>query len=309
MLELKSRKKFSKKRVLFAKLALCFLASLLFLSSRLKPLEGENPLLSLAQYCLYPFHYTFVTSKDFVESGVSQYLYLVSVAKENMILRDEKDSLKLRVLELEAQKGELERLKKLLDFSERNVKGDFLSTKVMTRFRHSNAEGFRISAGSKDGVTPGMPVLSPDGIVGKVIRTSYFFSDVSLLTDTHFVLDVLLERTRHRALLKGDYDNSCFFEVPKQEDIKIGDTLVSSGLLGFFKKGLPVGEVVEVRFDGVENVKLARVKLWAQLQSLEEVLVLKQKPSSHYKPLREEKPSSESLKVTKKTPEGSKKGL
>ena len=100
----------------------------------------------------------------------------------------------------------------------------------MGRFKRLAFEGIRLSKGSSHGVEVGFPVVSSHGVVGKTIRTSYGFSDVLLLTDANFVLDIMVERTRLRALLKGGSGSTCLFEVPKHADLRVGDTLVSSGL-------------------------------------------------------------------------------
>ena len=275
MLELKTKKKMTRKGSLLLKGSLSVLLTLLFFSSYLRLYEGEKSLVTFTQNLVYPIQYFFQSSRVFIEDSLSLYVRLSSVAAENKLLKEENFNLRAKLLEKNGLESELVRFKKLLNFSERIHEEDMLATRVVAGFNHLNSQGLRVSSGSNSGVKVGMPVVSTKGVVGKVIRTSFGFSDVSLVTDSHFVLDVLLERTRVRTLLKGDYNDLCVFEVPKQSDLKVGDSVVTSGLLGVFTKGLPVGVVSEINFELGETVKTAKVSLWAKMDSLEEVLILK----------------------------------
>lgn len=277
MLEVKSKKKMSKKRSFLLKGGLFFLIALIFFSSPLKKPKGESSFFSLLQGVIYPFQYGFELSRIFVLDSFNRYVYLLAVSDENEKLKNENFLLRAELLGKNNLKAELKRLKKLLNFSEKISTEKMMATRVVSNFHHLSTHGIRVSSGTNSGVQVGMPVVSPKGVVGKVVRTSPFYSDVSLVSDSQFVLDIFVERTRVRTILKGDYHDSCIFDLPKNYDLKVGDTVVTSGLLGIFTKGLPVGVVSDIDMESSDLVKVARVKLWSKLDSLEEVLILKQK--------------------------------
>lgn len=283
MLELRTRKKLTRKSVLILKSSLLVLLVLSFFSSYLKPVQGEKTVLSFFQNLIYPFQYGFESSKDFLTGSFNHYINLVHVAEENEKLKQENLTLKARLLNAKELEDETIRLKRLLHFSEKFPQDSLEATRIIGSFYRLSAQGVRISSGTSSGVYVGMPIISPSGVVGKVIRTSYGFSDVMLLTDSNFVLDVLLERTRGRSLLRGLSPGRCVLEVHKDSDIKVGDTLVTSGLLNIFPKGLPIGVVTRIKVDVEETVKTAEVNVWAKIGSLEGVLIVKKGSSSKKK--------------------------
>jgi rod shape-determining protein MreC len=131
----------------------------------------------------------------------------------------------------------------------------------------------RISKGEFDGVRIGMPVVTAEGVVGRIIRTGKKFSDVHLLLDSNFNVDVLLQRTRIRGVLKGQGSHGVL-KLNRQSEIRIGDTIITSGIVGGFAKGLPVGRVVRISYESDNVSQSVRVEPWAEFDQIEEVVVL-----------------------------------
>jgi rod shape-determining protein MreC len=119
-----------------------------------------------------------------------------------------------------------------------------------------------------------MPVVAADGIVGKVIRTGMHFSDVQLLVDSDFHLDVLLQRTRVRGVLSGAARTHCTLQLSKRVEIRIGDTLITSGIVGGFPKGLPVGRVMRITYESDNVAQTIDVEPWIDHRRVEEVMVI-----------------------------------
>src|SRR3989304_3950989 len=108
-------------------------------------------------------------------------------------------------------------------------------------------QGVFIDAGSGMGVEPGMAVLIPGGAVGRVHRTFSGLSEVILLTDSRFAADVIVERTRVRAIAEGMGGDLCRLKyVSPTQDVVPGDRVLFSGFDGSMPKGTLLGTVASV---------------------------------------------------------------
>lgn len=103
----------------------------------------------------------------------------------------------------------------------------------------------RIDRGSKY-ARPGMAVLSPDGIVGRVDKIFDDYSDVMLITDARSRIAVELARNRAQGILQGDQEDGCVVDIPKDYEVEVGDLVQTSGVDELFPKGHPVGRVVRI---------------------------------------------------------------
>ncbi len=92
-----------------------------------------------------------------------------------------------------------------------------------------------------------MPAITLNGLAGKVISTSPHFSEILLLTDTNFSVAVRVERTRSEGIVSGTGTNMCILKyIPVEEDIMVGDRLITSGTDGIFPEGIKVGVVKKI---------------------------------------------------------------
>jgi rod shape-determining protein MreC len=107
-----------------------------------------------------------------------------------------------------------------------------------------------IDKGTGSGFQVEMPIISPGGVVGKVVSTSPHTSQILLITDPNSAIPAVIESTRVKGIIKGRGGNLLSLDyVRRAENVKAGDSIVTSGLLGVFPVGLKVGTVVEVRRD------------------------------------------------------------
>lgn len=210
-------------------------------------------------------------------------------------IQDENSELKTQVAELESQltdKSELEkeneRLKELLDFKEENTTYETIGADVIGKTPGVWFDTFTISAGRADGVEVDMPVITADGLVGKVTSVAQSYSQVTCIIDASSGVSVVVERTRDNGVAKGDGANLELDEdilsieyLPIDSNLMPGDKVLTSGLDGIYPKGLYVGEIVEVSRDTVssedgENTeqKIAALKTGVDFKRLEEVMVV-----------------------------------
>jgi rod shape-determining protein MreC len=132
-----------------------------------------------------------------------------------------------------------------------------------------------ISRGTRHGVRPGAPVITPDGVCGKVIACGPHQSLVQTLLAPESRIAVLNLRSRVPALARPDRAGRLVLEyAPKESDFKVGDTVVTAGLGTVFPKGLKLGEVVAVPDRPEALFKPVTVQPFADVSRIEQVFVI-----------------------------------
>jgi rod shape-determining protein MreC len=215
--------------------------------------------------------------------GVSEiwqeYIYLVDIRGENQRLRSEIKRLREEQFKLSGTANENRRLRKLLQLRDQ-LEGAFLSAQVIGKevspfFR---VVRIRLDRGERDRVKPGMPVLSADGLVGQVQRTWGRYSDVLLTADKTSAIDVIVQRNSARGILKGTGSNqsyTCRLEyLSRQDEVKIDDLIVTSGLGQRFPASIVVGTISKLVKRDFGLYQEAEVTPIVQFSKLEEVLVM-----------------------------------
>lgn len=176
---------------------------------------------------------------------------------------------------LKETEAENARLKAMLGYVESTVDQEIVA-RVIGLNPTSQFQSVRINRGEDDGVRPGMPVLTPDGVVGQVVRVVGGSADVMLLTDASSRIGAVLQRTRVRATVTGlgDGRRLSLNLVRREDDAKDGDEVVTSGTDGIFPPGLHVGTLYDVQRPAVGMFLTATVKPSVDLARVEEVLVI-----------------------------------
>jgi rod shape-determining protein MreC len=137
----------------------------------------------------------------------------------------------------------------------------------------------QIDLGSRDGVRENLPVITPDGLVGRVSSVSLTRSQIILVGDPDCRVSAIVEnaaRDMGVVIASGPLDTSLveLTYLASSANLKPGQNVISSGLGGVFPKGIPIGQVVDSRSVEYGLYTEARVKLNANLGSLEQVWVL-----------------------------------
>jgi rod shape-determining protein MreC len=132
-----------------------------------------------------------------------------------------------------------------------------------------------ISRGTRTGVRPGAPVITPDGVCGKVIACGPHQSLVQTLLAPESRIAVLDLRSRVPALARADRAGRLVLDyAPKESDFGIGDTVVTAGLGTVFPKGLRLGEVIAVPDRPEALFKPVTIRPFADVSRLEQVFVI-----------------------------------
>jgi rod shape-determining protein MreC len=211
---------------------------------------------------------------DGVVGTVNHYVDLRGVREENDALRLENMQLRAAVQLLGEARAENERLKQLLAYAEK-VPGPKIPARVVGVNPVAKLLSVRISSGERQGVVQGMSVVTPDGIVGQVIRATGGYADVALVTDPQSRVGVRVQRSRARGTAAGTGSGPLKLEnMLRTEDVENGDLIITSGTDGVYPPGLVVGRVANLEKKEHGMFQAADILPAVDTTKLEEVLVV-----------------------------------
>ena len=250
-------------------------------------LERAEPVRAAGVVLFRPFY----SAADFLRGGISsvwnRYIALVGVSRENERLRKEVTELRERIHETRDAVLENRRLKDLLRYSQ-NVDRRTLGARVVG---HDVSPWFRaifLGTGSEAGVEGGMSVVTPYGAVGRIHKVHPGLSEVLLVTDGRFAADVMVERSRVRAIAEGVGGNFCRLKyVSPVQDVAVGDRIVFSGFDGSMPKGVLLGTVVSVDRPKESLFQKVKVQCAVNFQDVEEVMVILSRPSVPFRAVKD----------------------
>jgi len=203
----------------------------------------------------------------------NHYFALQTTSRENEALRVENDALKLAISQLQSKAAEADRLAALLSFKETQAAAPMLGARVIAVSAGTASRTIEIDRGERDGIATNMAVITPDGAVGKVTAVYRDTSQVLLLTDERGGAGAMLINTRTQGPVSGTGDPTLVMKyVATEEDVKIGEKIVTSGMDKIFPRDIPVGTVLEVK--NGNPFKQIRVQPAAKFDRLETVIVL-----------------------------------
>lgn len=222
-----------------------------------------------------PLTRSVVHTQDWFSDTWHNYVWLRNVRKENEDLKNQLVQMKMREVRLVEDANQARRLQLLLGFKEPHILKT-LPAQVISTTGSDFARAIYIDKGSKDGIAADMPVVVPQGIVGKVLKVFPTTSLVLLINDPSSGAGVILEKSRLRGTLKGSASGATIMnQVMSDEKVEPGEHIITSGGDGVFPKGLPVGTVMSVT-PGQDLFLNIRVRPAAPVGRLEEVLVITQ---------------------------------
>lgn len=206
----------------------------------------------------------------------SGYVDLRFVNERNDELVRENDDLRNQVQRLAELEAENARLRRMVSFVESQPEVRMVAAPVVGFGPDPKFRGVRIGKGAGDGLMPGMAVVTPDGVVGRLLNVYESVSDVLLIIDPQSAVAVLSQRTRARASARGmgETDRLRLDYLVKGDDLNEGDWLVTAPSGGLFPKGLRVGRATNVGQPGPGLFKPAELTPSVDFDRLDEVLVV-----------------------------------
>ena len=173
----------------------------------------------------------------------SNYVDLIHIRKQNKDLKSELDRLHLEEDSLAEDARQGQRLQALLGFKEKYIY-QTVAAQVIGTSGTEQSHVLLIDKGSQDGIKPDMPVITPDGIVGKTRDVFRHTSQVLEISDATSGAGVILEKTRIRGVLRGDsWGQPEIVNVSPDERIQNGESVLTSGGDAIYPRGLSVGTV------------------------------------------------------------------
>ncbi|MSO61192.1 MAG: rod shape-determining protein MreC [Acidobacteria bacterium] len=220
---------------------------------------------------------------DGVRNLWSGYVALKDAHRENDALKHELQTLQVRLQEERAEAQRTDNLRQLLELRER-AHLDTTAAEVIAAAASPEFRTVTIDKGTSEGLKTDMAVISPAGVVGRVILPSGRAAKVQLLIDRNAAAGGLIERTRVQGVVEGVGDGSLRMDyVPATADVKPGDLVVTSGIDGIYPKGFVIGTIEQVD-RGSGGYHLITVRPAVDFTRLEEVLVVRTPPASREGP-------------------------
>ena len=177
--------------------------------------------------------------------------------------------------------AENERLRSLMGSYEKYSQYEPMFARVIGKDTGNWFATFTVDKGSSGGVTENMTVMSADGVVGRVVEVGLNYAKVMSIIDGSSGVAALIERNRDNGVVRGMVDDTTSEHLlqmnylPDVNDVRTGDTVLTSGLDGIFPKGLPIGTVTQISRQSSGLAQYVVVTPYTDFEHIEEVILLK----------------------------------
>jgi rod shape-determining protein MreC len=230
-------------RVLFV---LVLAVQLLVLTIR-APRRGEarSPLERVGLGLVAPLGRLVDLTADTASGARQRFRRRADLERENAELRGELEALRIERMRGHDYEDEARRLAQALDYARRENAVFHLADVVYV----DHTSWLRTLVVDAGGFRPreNQPVVSPLGLVGRVVVAAGRYAKVQLVTDRAAAVGAMLERTRRQGVVRGDGEGGLEMDyVPVQADVAVGDRVVTAGIDGVYPRGVPVGRVLRV---------------------------------------------------------------
>jgi len=226
-----------------------------------------NIRITLSRLASYTILFPFVEIDEFLTK-------IDTTFEQNRQLNNKLDSLTIITSFLMENKYENERLRMMLGFN-LNIPFKTVPAEVIGSSQISNYKSLLINAGEEKGIKKNMAVISPSGVVGKVIESGWRSAVVQLITDPYSRVGAMVQSSRSKGLIRYlSGKNLALENIPVEEKVLVGDSVVTSGLGGIFPGGIFIGTVEESEDKEGELFRRVAVKPGVNINTIEEVFVL-----------------------------------
>jgi rod shape-determining protein MreC len=200
---------------------------------------------------------------------------VTSLRQQNAELQNEVAELQAQVIQLQQQVGETQVLAALVDFAQARTENTYKGAAVIGRDPSPFLHYVIINVGSNDGILRGMPVVTDQGLVGRVDGVIADAARVQLITDPASSVNVRLQNAEEEGALVGSVTGDVILQlIPQDADVETGDLVLTSGLGGGYPPDLIVGQVVNIRSRDYDLFKQATIQPVVDFNRLQIVLVI-----------------------------------
>jgi rod shape-determining protein MreC len=200
---------------------------------------------------------------------------MARLRQRNVELEAEVSRLQSEIIDLKQQISETRILSALVDFARVHPENRYVAAAVIGRDPSPFLQYVIINRGSDDGLRRGMPVVTQQGLVGRIAAVTAGAARIQLITDAASTINVRLEGSRAQAVLHGQITGEVTVEmIPQSAGVKSGDLVLTSGLGGAYPANILIGQVNSVRSRDVDLFQTASIQPMVDFSQLEIVLVI-----------------------------------
>jgi rod shape-determining protein MreC len=213
--------------------------------------------------------------KSVAESVSAPFKMIMLRDEDNKMLRKNIDELLLERTKYQEALLENRRMHELLKLRESGQQ-NIAAARVISRGIDQWSHTLVLDKGQKDGVLKDMSAITPKGFAGKIFNVTDSYSKLLLLTDINFSAAVRIQESRKEGIVSGTGTRKVALKyIPYEEEIKIGDIVITSGLDQLFPPGIPVGFISKIDKQGTGHFQVIEVTPYVDDSKVEEVLIIK----------------------------------
>lgn len=210
-----------------------------------------------------------------VENIASSSQDIQEIRQQNTELEAENARMQAQIVELQQQLVEYKILSALLEFARANPEHKYIGASVIGKDPSPFLHYIIINRGSDDGLKRGMPVVTQNGLAGRVVQVTATGARVSLITDPVTRINVRIEPSRSAAVLTGSITTDITLEqIPQEADVNPGNLILTSGLGGNYPANIIIGQITSVRSLENDLFQSASVQSVTDFDDLNIVLVI-----------------------------------
>lgn len=206
-------------------------------------------------------------------------IYADKISEENATLREELRTMREKMVDYETYKAENEQYRQFLDLKKDNPDFVFEAGMVIGRDPTDYFYSFTIDKGSVNGIELYDPVITPDGLVGRISEVSYTDSKVVTLLNPGIDVGAFNDRTRDTGIVSGELNlsKSGKFKmsyISRDSSASSGDIITTSGIGGMFPKGLIIGTISDIKTEAHGISLYAEILPAADIARVRDVFVI-----------------------------------
>lgn len=206
---------------------------------------------------------------------------VASLQRQNTTLEAENSRLQAQIIDLQQQLSQREYESALLGYAKAHTENRYSAAEIIGRDPSPFLHYVIINRGSDDGIRHGMPVVTEQGLIGRISDVNSSAARVQLITDPSSAVNVRLQASQKDAILTGSVTGDLTIDtVPQDVKIPTGDVVLTSGLGGMYPSNLLVGQVVSTHQKQNDLFQTASVQPVVDFSAIKMVLVI-----TNYKPV------------------------
>lgn len=200
---------------------------------------------------------------------------ITALRQENSDLKNQLSQAQSQIIQLQQQVSEAQVLYSLLDFARARPENQYIAASVIGKDPSPFLHYLIIDHGSDDGIRHGMPVVTAQGLVGKIDAVTATAAKVQLINDVNSIVNIHLETAKVDAQLTGSVTGEMSLDmIPQDANVAVGDIVLTSGLGGNYPANVVVGQVVNVRKVETDLFQTASIQPMVDLTQINAVLVI-----------------------------------